>query len=120
MSIEISFHRREEIVRLRPRDAARREPSRRDPLSAEKRHSVYLIRLPVEPSRSPDAQARRLGRGNMLIDEYRRLPFFDPDLPKELLPEDWLRPQAAALFHQYHDLLDEKANEYFDSVCKNY
>jgi phenylacetic acid degradation operon negative regulatory protein len=55
-----------------------------------------------------------------LIHEYRRLPFFDPDLPKELLPENWLRPKAAALFHEYHDLLANKANKYFDSVSKNY
>jgi len=55
-----------------------------------------------------------------LIHEYRRLPFFDPDLPKELLPEDWLRPRAAALFREYRDLLAEKANEYFDSVSQNY
>lgn len=55
-----------------------------------------------------------------LIHEYRKLPFFDPDLPLELLPENWLRPQAAALFNEYHGLLTEKANEYFDSVCKNY
>ncbi len=51
-----------------------------------------------------------------LIHEYRRLPYLDPDLPKELLPADWLRPQAAALFRDYHDLLAEKANSYFDSV----
>ena len=55
-----------------------------------------------------------------LIHEYRRLPFFDPDLPEQLLPDDWLRPRASALFHEYHDLLTEKANEYFDSVSKNY
>ncbi len=55
-----------------------------------------------------------------LIHEYRKLPFFDPDLPLELLPENWLRPQAAALFDEYHALLNEKANEYFDSVSKNY
>lgn len=55
-----------------------------------------------------------------LIHEYRKLPFLDPDLPQELLPENWLRPQAAALFHEYHGLLTEKANEYFDSVSKNY
>lgn len=51
-----------------------------------------------------------------LIHEYRKLPFFDPDLPLELLPENWLRPQAAALFDEYHASLTEKANEYFDSV----
>jgi len=55
-----------------------------------------------------------------LIHEYRKLPFFDPDLPLELLPENWLRPKAAALFGKYHDSCTEKANEYFDSVCKNY
>jgi phenylacetic acid degradation operon negative regulatory protein len=55
-----------------------------------------------------------------LIHEYRKLPFFDPDLPLELLPENWLRPQAAALFDEYHGLLTEKANEYFDWVSENY
>ncbi len=55
-----------------------------------------------------------------LIHEYRKLPFYDPDLPVELLPENWLRPQAAKLFQEYHDLLAEKANEYFDSVIEKY
>ncbi len=55
-----------------------------------------------------------------LIHEYRKLPFFDPDLPLELLPENWLRPEAAALFNEYRGLLTEKANEYFDSVSENY
>ncbi|MGD9116918.1 MAG: PaaX family transcriptional regulator C-terminal domain-containing protein [Dehalococcoidia bacterium] len=51
-----------------------------------------------------------------LIHEYRKLPFFDPDLPLELLPGNWLRPDAAALFDEYHASLTEKADEYFDSV----
>ncbi len=55
-----------------------------------------------------------------LIHEYRKLPFFDPDLPVVLLPEDWLRPRAAALFNKYHDLLADKANEYFNSVFSGY
>ena len=55
-----------------------------------------------------------------LIDEYRRLPFFDPDLPLELLPENWLRPEATALFDEYHDSLTEKATEYFESVYNAY
>lgn len=55
-----------------------------------------------------------------LVHEYRRLPFFGPDLPEELLPKDWLRSQAAVLFYQYHDLLTEKANEYFNSVLEAY
>jgi phenylacetic acid degradation operon negative regulatory protein len=55
-----------------------------------------------------------------LIHEYRKLPYLDPDLPRELLPENWLRPQAAALFDEYHNSLTEKANEYFDSVTNKY
>ncbi|MBI2979339.1 MAG: phenylacetic acid degradation operon negative regulatory protein PaaX [Chloroflexi bacterium] len=55
-----------------------------------------------------------------LIDDYRRLPFFDPDLPKELLPEDWLRSQAGALFDDYYNLLTEKAVAYFNLVLEEY
>ena len=77
----------------------------------------YLRRLqagePIEPS---ECFVERF----KLINEYRRLPFFDPDLPEELLPENWLRSQAGALFHEYYDLLAEKANEYFESVLSGY
>jgi phenylacetic acid degradation operon negative regulatory protein len=55
-----------------------------------------------------------------LIHEYRKLPFFDPDLPREILPTNWLRPKAAQLFQEYHALLADKANDYFDSVFKEY
>jgi phenylacetic acid degradation operon negative regulatory protein len=67
----------------------------------------------IEPS---ECFVERFG----LIHEYRKLPFFDPDLPTELLPEDWLRPKAAALFREYHNLLADKANKYFDSVFNKY
>ncbi|MDP6127915.1 MAG: PaaX family transcriptional regulator C-terminal domain-containing protein [Dehalococcoidales bacterium] len=55
-----------------------------------------------------------------LMHEYRRLPYFDPDLPEELLPEDWLRFQASSMFNEYHDILAEKAEKYFDSILKAY
>ncbi len=56
----------------------------------------------------------------LLIHEYRKLPFYDPDLPEELLPEDWLRPKAAALFQEFHDLLTDEATAYFNSVVEAY
>ena len=56
----------------------------------------------------------------LLIHEYRKLPFYDPDLPEELLPEDWLRPKAAILFQEFHDLLTDKATDYFNSVVEAY
>ncbi len=55
-----------------------------------------------------------------LIDDYRRLPYLDPDLPEQLLPKNWLRSEAMDLFDRYHDMLTEKANQYFDSVLAEY
>ncbi len=52
----------------------------------------------------------------MLIHEYRRFPFADPQLPSELLPADWHGLAAAELFQEYHDLLADKANRFFESV----
>lgn len=52
----------------------------------------------------------------MLTHEYRRFPFVDPQLPDELLPADWHGIEAAQLFQEYHDLLAEKANTFFESL----
>ncbi len=77
----------------------------------------YLKRLQSgKPMESSECFVERFN----LIHRYRRLPFFDPDLPVELLPENWLRTQAAALFCQYNDLLADKAHRYFDSVIREY
>lgn len=52
----------------------------------------------------------------MLIHEYRSSPYVDPNLPLELLPDDWLGERAMQLFQQYHDLLVDKAEAFVDSV----
>ena len=52
----------------------------------------------------------------MLIHEYRSSPYVDPNLPPELLPDDWLGEEATRLFQQFYDLLIEKAESYVDSV----
>jgi phenylacetic acid degradation operon negative regulatory protein len=51
-----------------------------------------------------------------LIHEYRRFFFIDPDLPAELLPAVWHGAAARELFTEFHELLAEPANRYFDSV----
>jgi phenylacetic acid degradation operon negative regulatory protein len=52
----------------------------------------------------------------LLIHEYRKFFFIDPDLPPELLPDVWCGTEARELFHAYHQFLAEGANRYFDSV----
>jgi phenylacetic acid degradation operon negative regulatory protein len=52
----------------------------------------------------------------LLLHEYRRFFFLDPELPAELLPPGWLGGAAAQLFQAYHALLAERANAYLDSV----
>ena len=38
-----------------------------------------------------------------LVHEWRRFPFLDPDLPGDLLPQDWSGYRAAELFHRLHE-----------------
>ncbi|NIS78895.1 MAG: phenylacetic acid degradation operon negative regulatory protein PaaX [Anaerolineales bacterium] len=52
----------------------------------------------------------------MLIHEYRSSPYLDPNLPLELLPDNWLCERATHLFQQYHELLIEQAEAFVDSV----
>jgi len=40
----------------------------------------------------------------------------NPNLPPELLPDDWLGEDATRLFQEYHDLLVDRAEAYVDSV----
>ncbi len=64
--------------------------------------------------RIPDARAFVLRF--WLIHEYQRFFLADPDLPAELLPDDWQGCEAADLFEQVHDRLAAGANRFFDSV----
>jgi phenylacetic acid degradation operon negative regulatory protein len=51
-----------------------------------------------------------------LVQEWRRFPFLDPDLPSELLDHDWPGPRAAATFHDRHDRWHRKAQEQWDQM----
>ena len=44
-----------------------------------------------------------------LVDQWRKLPFRDPGLPRELLPEDWGAPVAGALFEELVGQLESRA-----------
>jgi phenylacetic acid degradation operon negative regulatory protein len=51
-----------------------------------------------------------------LVHEYRSSPYVDPNLPGELLPDDWWGESAAGLFQEYRDLLAGEAEAFVDSV----
>lgn len=45
-----------------------------------------------------------------LMNDYRRFPFQDPDLPAELLPSDWSGGPAHSVFREARELLREPAD----------
>lgn len=49
----------------------------------------------------------------LLVHEYRKFLFVDPNLPKELLPSDWIGTEAAHLFREFHHFLTPMAEKYF-------
>ena len=51
-----------------------------------------------------------------LVHAWRRFPFLDPGLPRELLDHDWPGPGAAALFHRRHDEWHGNAQRYWTEL----
>lgn len=47
-----------------------------------------------------------------LLTDWRRLPYRDPGLPPELLPDDWIGIRAADLFFDLKDRLEDAAHRY--------
>jgi phenylacetic acid degradation operon negative regulatory protein len=47
-----------------------------------------------------------------VVDHWRKLPFRDPGLPRELLAEDWSAPEASARFERLVALLEGQALVY--------
>ena len=52
----------------------------------------------------------------MLVHEWRKFPFLDPDLPAEMLPAGWPREPAHDLFTERHDAWSTIARDYFGSL----
>jgi phenylacetic acid degradation operon negative regulatory protein len=65
-------------------------------------------------SKLDDADAFRMRFA--LTHDFRRFPFLDPDLPKQLLPPAWPGTRARKLFEEYHALLTDGALRFF-SAC---
>ena len=66
----------------------------------------------LRPKRPEDVfQAQTL-----LVHDWRKFPFLDPDLPDHMLPARWPRQRAHELFHERHADWHEQAQSYFRAL----
>ncbi|MET9690339.1 PaaX family transcriptional regulator C-terminal domain-containing protein [Streptomyces sp. NPDC006514] len=65
-------------------------------------HEPVLRALRSGPEPTPEQAYRDYLRA---LDTWRRLPYADPGLPRELLPADWPGDRAAAVFAELHERL---------------
>ena len=63
--------------------------------------------------KTPEAMFRAQ---TLLVHEWRKFPFLDPDLPETMLPSGWPRSRAHDVFHQRHALWHAPAQDYFRSL----
>ncbi|MFI5619361.1 PaaX family transcriptional regulator C-terminal domain-containing protein [Streptomyces sp. NPDC051567] len=72
-------------------------------------HEPVLRALLSGPAPTPqDAYRRYLPA----LDTWRRLPYADPGLPRELLPADWPGDRAAAVFDELHTRLRDLGSRF--------
>lgn len=62
-------------------------------------------RLRLEAGESPEIDAKAFADHLVLLTQWRRLPYSDPGLPADLLPEGWNALKAEELFRDLHTLL---------------
>lgn len=65
---------------------------------------------------TPDTDAAILRAQTRLVHEWRRFPFLDPRLPRELLPADWTGAKAVEVFHARHAEWHETAQREWDAL----
>lgn len=68
---------------------------------------------PEQPSDPRDAFAAQTA----MVHAWRKFPFLDPALPDELLPDDWPRDRALALFRERHARWQQDAEAYFEALA---
>lgn len=66
--------------------------------------------------RSATSDHRAFAEYVRMLTLWRRLPFFDPGLPKRLLPADWVGYEAARMFHKFHAELSDLAGRHVHDV----
>lgn len=63
---------------------------------------------PGKPCETVDGSAALVAR-TRLMDDYRRFPALDPQLPQQMMPGDWPRRRAREVFERCYDALGGRA-----------
>jgi phenylacetic acid degradation operon negative regulatory protein len=94
-------------------DEARLVEAAWDLAVVEKRYLAFLDEFDTRRSSTArDAFVAQID----LVQEWRRFPFLDPDLPRELLDHDWPGPRAATVFHERHAQWHRQAQQEWDRL----
>jgi phenylacetic acid degradation operon negative regulatory protein len=84
-----------------------------DLADVEKRYLAFLDEF--EGRRASSAEEAFVAQVE-LVQAWRRFPFLDPDLPRELLDHDWPGPRAATVFHERHAQWHRQAQQEWDRL----
>ena len=76
------------------------------------------LRVFGSPESGPPGEQDAFAGYVRVLTDWRRLPYLDPGLPAELLPEDWIGIRAAGLFFALQALLEEPARAHVKSVSR--
>jgi phenylacetic acid degradation operon negative regulatory protein len=79
----------------------------------------YLAFLADFGSRGAGSPADAFVAQVEMVQEWRRFPFLDPDLPAELLDHDWPGPRAATAFHDRHAAWHRQAQAEWDRMDRS-
>jgi len=76
-------------------------------------YRAFVTRFGRMTPRGPEAVFRAQ---TLLVHEWRKFPFLDPDLPDGMLPARWPRERAHDLFHERHAAWQDEARAWFAAL----
>ncbi|MCD2185765.1 PaaX family transcriptional regulator [Actinomycetospora soli] len=82
------------------------------------RFAAVADRLAEDPTDDPDDAAQAFADYVPAITAWRRLPYLDPGLPLDALPEDWIGLRAEALFARFREHLAGPAAAHVRAVVR--
>jgi phenylacetic acid degradation operon negative regulatory protein len=107
-----------ELLSFRAEVGALGEPQRMaaeawDLAAVKRAYRQFVESASRQRPRSPEAVFKAQ---TLLVHQWRKFPFLDPDLPERILPARWPRARAHAVFQDRHAAWHGPAQDYFRSL----